>query len=67
MRKKLQNSKGYAESLEFLPALGLVVFKKSVDTTRGKLDPSSLDFFVHTHTIYGHQPNYITLLACVHG
>ena len=25
MRQKLQNSKGYAESLEFLPALGLFI------------------------------------------
>ena len=40
MRQKLQNSKGYAESPEFLPALGLFIFKKkSVATTRGKLDP----------------------------
>ena len=32
-RQKLQNSKGYAESLEFSPALGLIIFgKKSVDT-----------------------------------
>ena len=53
MRKKLQNSKGYAESPKFLPALGLFVFKKKfVTTTGGKLDPSSLNynFFVHTHT-----------------
>ena len=28
MRQKLQNSKGYAESLEFLPTLGLFIFKK---------------------------------------
>ena len=28
MRQKLQNSKGYAESPEFLPALGLFIFKK---------------------------------------
>ena len=28
MRQKLQNSKGYAESPEFLPALGLCIFKK---------------------------------------
>ena len=28
MRQKLQNSMGYAESLEFLPALGLFIFKK---------------------------------------
>ena len=27
-RQKLQNSKGYAESPEFLPALGLFIFKK---------------------------------------
>ena len=33
MRQKLQNSKGYAESPEFLPALGLFIFKrKSVAT-----------------------------------
>ena len=40
MRQKLQNSKGYAESPEFLPVLGQFIFKKkSVATTRGKLDP----------------------------
>ena len=40
MRKKLQNNKGYAESLEFLPALGIFIAKKkSVATTGGKLDP----------------------------
>ena len=34
MRQKLQNSKGYAKSPEFLPALGLFIFKKkSVATT----------------------------------
>ena len=34
MRQKLQNNKGYTESLEFLPALGLFIFKKkSVATT----------------------------------
>ena len=34
MRQKLQNSKCYAESLKFLPALGLLIFKKkSVATT----------------------------------
>ena len=32
-RQKLQNSKGYAKSPEFLPALGLIIFgKKSVAT-----------------------------------
>ena len=40
MRQKLQNGKGYAKSPEFLPALGLFNFKKkSVVTTKGKLDP----------------------------
>ena len=29
IRKKLQDSKGYAESPEFLPALGLFIFKKN--------------------------------------
>ena len=33
MRKKLQNSKGYAESPEFLPALGILIFKKKSVTT----------------------------------
>ena len=34
MRKNLQNSKDYAESPEFLPALRLFIFrKKSVATT----------------------------------
>ena len=32
-RQKLQNSKGYAESPEFSPALGLIIFReKSVAT-----------------------------------
>ena len=64
MRKLLQNSKGYVESPEFLPALGLFIFKKkSVATTWGI--PSSLDynFFVHTY-IHVHQPGYITQLTC---
>ena len=31
-RQKLQNSRGYAESPEFSPALGLIIFgEKSVD------------------------------------
>ena len=70
MRQKLQNSKGYAESSEFLPALGLFIFKKkSVATSRGKLDPSVvrlITFFLCTHThIYGHQADHITLLICI--
>ena len=38
MRQKLQKSKGYAESLEFLPALGLFISKKKSVAT------SSLDY-----------------------
>ena len=30
MRIKLQNSKGYAESPEFLPALGLFIFQEEL-------------------------------------
>ena len=30
--QKLQNSKGYTESQEFSPALGLIILKKSVAT-----------------------------------
>ena len=41
----MQNSKSYAESPEFLPALGLfIIKKKSVATICGQLDPSSLDY-----------------------
>ena len=46
MRKKLQNSKDYADSPEFLPALGLK--NKSIATTGGKLDRMVL----YTHTLY---------------
>ena len=38
MRQKLQKSKGYAESSEFLPALGLFISKKKSVAT------SSLDY-----------------------
>ena len=30
MRQKMQNSKGYAESLEYLPALGLFIVKEKL-------------------------------------
>ena len=44
MRKNMQNTKVYAESSEFLPALGLFIFKKkSVATTCSKLISSSLE------------------------
>ena len=51
-RQKLQNSKVYAKSLEFSPALGLIIYgKKAVATNLGKLIPSSLNyiFFVHIY------------------
>ena len=38
MRQKLHNSRSYAKSPEFLQALGLFIFMKSVATTIGKLD-----------------------------
>ena len=42
MKQKLQNSKGYAESPQFLPALGLIIFKKkSVATIEVNWIPSS--------------------------
>ena len=30
MRQKLKNNKGYAESPEFLPTLGLFIFRRSL-------------------------------------
>ena len=54
MRQKPQNSKGYAESLEFLPAPGLIIFKNE-EVCRYNFIPSSLDTnkkIVHTHNIW---------------
>ena len=55
MKQKLQNSKGNTESLEFLPALRLFIFKKS-QSQQLKVNyiSSSLDynFFVHTYIIF---------------
>ena len=70
MRKKLQNSKDYAESPEFLPALGLFICL-SLQLEVNKI-PSSLDYKKFTQIyiyiyIHGHQPDYIILLACVRG
>ena len=63
----LQNSKGYAKSLEFSSQLRLIIFgKKSVATNLRlirSLVISITIFFVHTH-IYTDRPDYITLLAC---
>ena len=46
MRKNLQNNKGYAEPPEFLPALGLFIFKKKSVATKLEVNliPSSLDY-----------------------
>ena len=38
-RQKLQNSNGYAKSLEFSPALGLIIFGKKSVATNLRLDP----------------------------
>ena len=75
-RQKLQNSKVYAKSPEFSPALGLIIFgKKSVATNLRSIRSlvrSITIFFVHTHTyiyiyIYTDRPDYITMLACARG
>ena len=53
-RQKLQNSKGYTESPEFSPELGLVIFaKKSVATT---LVRSITMFFLYTHIYITEKP-----------
>ena len=52
MRQKRHNIKGYVESMEVLPALGLYIFKKKSVATC-KLDPwfARLQiFFLHTQT-----------------
>ena len=62
MRKKLHNSKGYAETPEFLPALGLIIFKKkSVATRRGKLDPCYARLQPYTNIYIYTDTNPITL------
>ena len=63
IRQKLQISKSYAESSEFLPAQGLFVFKKKSVATTWKLDHYSLDYkknMVHTR-IYITDTKSITL------
>ena len=53
MRQKLQNSKGYAESPGFLPALGLFNFKKKSVATTCKVNfddyASILLFVINIH------------------
>ena len=45
MRKKLQNSEGYAESPEFLPALGVIYSRRSPSLQlEVNYIPSSLDY-----------------------
>ena len=61
-RQKLQNSKGYTESLEFSPTLGLIIFgKKSVTTNLRSLVHSITYFFVHTYIYVYTDINPITL------
>ena len=69
-RQKLQNSKGYAKSPEFSPALGLIIFGKKSVATNLRLIRSlvrSITIFFDDNYIHGHQPDYITLLACARG
>ena len=70
-RQQLQNSKGYAKLPEFSPALGLIIFgEKSVATNLRSIRSlvrSITIFFYDTYYIHGHQPDYITLLACARG
>ena len=62
MRKKLQNSKSYAESLEFLPALGLFILTSSpLLQLEVNQTPSSLDYKKKLVHIYIHGTNQITL------
>ena len=63
-RQKLQNS---YESPEFSPVLGLIIFgEKSVATNLRSLVRSITIFFDDIY-VHGHQPDYITLLACARG
>ena len=62
--QKLQNSKGYAKSPEFSPALGLIIFRKKSVATNLRLIRSlvaQLQFFYdnYIYIIYGHQPDYL--------
>ena len=64
-----QNSKGYVESPEFLPVLGLFISRRtpSLQLEVNEI-PSSLYYKKKFYTyIYGHQADHITLLACAHG
>ena len=63
----MQNSKDYSELPEFLPAL---IRRSPLLQLEVNYIPSSLDynFFLYTNIyIHGHQPDYITLLACARG
>ena len=64
----MQNSKGYVESPEYLPALGLIIklLKSLLLLLEVNLIPSSLDYktFYNTNT---YQADHFNLLACVHG
>ena len=76
-RQKLQNSKVYAKSPEFSPALGIIIFgKKSVAinlrTIRSLVRSITIFFwytfiYIYIIYIYTDRPDYITLLACARG
>ena len=72
MRQKLQNSKGYPESPELLPALGLFSRRSLSLQLEVNQIPSPLDYnffwYTHTHTHIYMDTKLITLpcwLACV--
>ena len=58
MRRKLQNSKGYTESPEFLPELGALRRSPLLQLEVNYI-PNSLDYiFLYTHIIYNRKTIY---------
>ena len=53
MMQKLQNSKGYAELPEFLPVLGLFIFKKkSITTAFARLQFFCSHSYIYMYILY---------------
>ena len=48
MRQKLQNRKGYTESLEFLPALGLIITPHA-QRERGKVIGRGVHIYIYIY------------------
>ena len=73
MRNKLQNSKCYAESPDFLPALGLFISRRSPSLQlEVNYIPSSLDYqktrlqkkIVHIHVYIYIRTMYVLVYKC---